>query len=925
MARRTEADSALETTGEGSGLPMAIRVGMGALSSLLAGSVLYFVYDMTSLQAMHAADVELRSIESAADALARDGLEAEAQGLAYGMSGAGRFKASAVAAVARAARDMGEVGCSQRRFPALAMACPSLAAALAAEQASMPPLLSGSRAAPSAVASATGALVGLADGMRVTAYSMRSHGRVAESIARLLGEGSLVVLASGACLALSLGLVAGMREGRATASRLREARRDAVDGAAGRASAAEALRASEEEYRLAMELNPQIPWVAGPDGRIRRISGRFAALTGSRPGAAVGAGFRAFVHPDDLAAFDAALARSVSTGEAFLAEHRVPAAGGGWFWMLSRAEAERNPDGSVRRWFGSVEDVDARKRMEAALLEGEARFRRAISAARIGTWDHEDGGAIITSPGMAAMLYGMAPCDAGDSWSLGQFLRSVLPADQPAVRGVLAALADEASREGSAGFEFEYRVVAAPGDVRWLSTKGEAVRGPGGRLRVSGATMDVTGRRAAEEALHAAQGELTALNLGLREKVAAEIQAREGAQLRLAQAQRMEALGQLAGGIAHDFNNVLQAVTSTLAMIERKADSGDAVRRMSRLALGAAARGSSITGRLLSFSRQGALQASAIDPKALLAGLREMLLHTLGASLSIELDVASGCAPLFADRDQLETVLVNLAVNSRDAMPGGGVLSISARPETVGPSCAVSFGSSASDPSSLEPGDYVRITVSDDGEGMPPDVLSRASEPFFTTKPHGRGTGLGLAMARGFAEQSMGSFSISSSLGLGTAVSLWFPCAPPGDRSSAAPDGQGVVAAPFPARLLLVDDDLPVRESLAGQLESFGYSVSQSSGGLPALARLDAGEPFDLLVSDYSMPAMDGAVLAGEARARRPGLPVLILTGYADPGLVSAFRGWEGPSAALVRKPVTAVALSLAVARLLPRGGLGAS
>ena len=360
------------------------------------------------------------------------------------------------------------------------------------------------------------------------------------------------------------------------------------------------------------------------------------------------------------------------------------------------------------------------------------------------------------------------------------------------------------------------------------------------------------------------------------------------------QSQRMEALGQLAGGIAHDFNNVLQAVSGGLGLIRRRAEDPASVRKLATMADEAAKRGAAITGRLLAFARRGELQATPIDPADLLLNLREILAPTLGVGIRIEIDTSTD-APLFADRPQLETALVNLAVNARDAMPGGGTLRIALAAEPDAPG--------------LPPGPYIRIELTDTGHGMPPDILARASEPFFTTKPPGQGTGLGLAMARGFALQSDGGFAIASTVDAGTSVTLWFPQASlPALTPAATPDA---VHEPTGQRVLLVDDDAMVRTVLAGQLEESGYQVTQASDGLHALARLDGGEQPDLLVTDFAMPGMNGLALIQEARARHPALPVLLLTGFADPALDLA-----GNHIMLLRKPIPGDELA-ARARLL--------
>ena len=279
--------------------------------------------------------------------------------------------------------------------------------------------------------------------------------------------------------------------------------------------------------------------------------------------------------------------------------------------------------------------------------------------------------------------------------------------------------------------------------------------------------------------LREAQAALARLNEELEQRVREEIAAREQAQQRAAQAERLQALGQLAGGIAHDINNVLQAVQGAGALIEQRAEDPASVRRFARLLLEAVTRGAGITRRLLSFARRAPLEATAVAPRALLGDLHEILAHTLGAHIRVEVEAGPDLPPILADKGQLEVVLVNLAANGRDAMKQGGTLTLSVRAGEAAEGIAQGL--------ILNPGAYVRIAVRDTGTGMDAATLARASEPFFSTKPRGEGTGLGLAMARGFAEQSGGALQIESRPGAGTTVTLWLPAAASGAASGTAP------------------------------------------------------------------------------------------------------------------------------------------
>jgi signal transduction histidine kinase/ActR/RegA family two-component response regulator len=394
------------------------------------------------------------------------------------------------------------------------------------------------------------------------------------------------------------------------------------------------------------------------------------------------------------------------------------------------------------------------------------------------------------------------------------------------------------------------------------------------------------------------------LTENLEARVAAEVAARQAAQARAAQAERLQALGQLAGGIAHDFNNVLQVVEGAAALIERRPHDEAGVRRMARLTREAVGRGASITRRLLAFGRRADLHAEALDVAAMLTGMREIFAHTLGAAIEVEVRLADHLLPILADKRQLETVLVNLATNARDAMRGGGRLTLAAEPEIVPPD-------GPPHPLGLAPGHYVRLTIADTGKGMDAATLAHATEPFFTTKEAGAGTGLGLPMVRGFAEQSGGTLSIESSPGRGTTVTLCLPAAdvrhPPGTAAAPAAEGAPADAASEATnitRLLLVDDEDLLREVLAEQLEDAGYSVLVAANGNEALALLATGEAVDVLITDLSMPGMDGLAVIRGAQERRPGLPAMLLTGYAGDGAAMAVGEAVSGSFSLLRKPI---------------------
>ena len=675
---------------------------------------------------------------------------------------------------------------------------------------------------------------------------------------------------------------------------------------------AAALRQSEELYRATFEQAGVGMTQAALDGTWQRVNDQMCTILGYAREELVGQNFLAVTHPDDRDG-DTTSRAALFAGETetITREKRYLRKDGGTVWANVTVSLLRDAEGEPERIITIVQDISERRRIEAALRESETRLQLAREAAGFGVWDRDliAGTAIWSEEEWR--LYGLEPQPGGpphEAWHA-----SLHPDDRArVVADVAAALADSACR-----FDTDYRVVWPDGTVHWLLSKATVVRDASGTaVRMVGLNMDVTASRETEAALRRLSSELEA-------RVAEEVAAREAAQARAAHAERMQALGQLAGGIAHDFNNVLQGVSGAAALIERRPGDEAGVRRLARLAIEASERGASITRRLLAFGRRGDLRAEAFDVGSLLGGLREILAHTLGAPIGITVQLGADLPLLLADKGQLETALVNLATNARDAMPEGGRLTLAADTEIVP-------AGGATHPAGLAPGRYVRLTVADTGVGMDTATLARAGEPFFTTKDLGVGTGLGLPMAKGFAEQSGGALGIESSPGKGCTVTLWLPAAeaPQAARGGAA----GPIAGAEPgsgtpgeaathARVLLVDDEALVREVLAEHLEDAGYGVVVAASGAEALALLAAGEAVDALVTDLSMPGMDGLAVIRAAQERRPGLPAVLLTGYAGDGAALAVGGAVSGTFSLLRKPVSGVLLVDRVRALLVDGG----
>ncbi|PWB63499.1 MAG: hybrid sensor histidine kinase/response regulator, partial [Bradyrhizobiaceae bacterium] len=349
---------------------------------------------------------------------------------------------------------------------------------------------------------------------------------------------------------------------------------------------------------------------------------------------------------------------------------------------------------------------------------------------------------------------------------------------------------------------------------------------------------------------------------------------RIAAEERMSRSQRLEAIGQLTGGIAHDFNNLLTVVIGSLDLLEDRVGSDPAASEYARAALTAALRGAELTRQLLAFARRQSLDAKVIAVNDRVAATLGLLRRTLGEEIEVTTALAADPWPAFADPVQLESALINLAINARDAMPDGGRLTI----ETANARLDEDYARQNAD---VAPGDYVMLAVADTGSGMSPDVLARVFEPFFTTKEPGRGTGLGLSMVYGFARQSQGHVRIASEVGHGTTVRLYVPRAATVARASEAQPL--VVPGARPGeRILVVEDNPAVRQVVTLQLAELGYHVVEAQNGEGALGILERGEPIDLVFTDVVMPGgMNGDALARAARSLRPGLRVLLTSGFA--------------------------------------------
>jgi PAS domain S-box-containing protein len=414
----------------------------------------------------------------------------------------------------------------------------------------------------------------------------------------------------------------------------------------------------------------------------------------------------------------------------------------------------------------------------------------------------------------------------------------------------------------------------------------------------------------------AAEADLQRLNETLEQRVASAIAERIQAEEALRQAQKMEAIGQLTGGLAHDFNNLLQGIVGSLEMLRSRAAAGRTadLGRYVEAALASAERATALTHRLLAFARRQPLDPKPVDANRLVGALEELIRRTVGPAVQVETVLAGGLWPTLCDPNQLESALLNLAINARDAMPGGGRLTI----ETANAHLDDAYAAAQLN---VTPGQYVALCVTDTGTGMPPEVIARVFDPFFTTKPLGQGTGLGLSMVYGFAKQSNGHVRIYSEEGRGTAVKLYLPrhWAQAGDEAKPETAMPGEPAGAGET-VLIVEDEALVRMLIVEVLEDLGYASLEAGDAASALRVFESGVRIDLLITDVGLPgSMNGRQLADAAREMRPDLKVLFITGYAQNAAIG--NGVLEPGMAMMTKPFALDALATKIRAMIADGG----
>ena len=616
-----------------------------------------------------------------------------------------------------------------------------------------------------------------------------------------------------------------------------------------------ALVESEARFRDMADGAPVMVWVTDPDGQCLYLNRLWHAFTGQQPGEGLGLGWLDATHPEDRPAAEREFLEANRRQGPFRTEYRLRRSDGTYRWVIDAATPRFSAEGTFLGYVGSVIDITDHKEIEDRLKSSEERFRTLANLVPSLVWLAGPDGGITYLNDRWYEYSGQTPENAmPDGWT-----RAVHPDDAAAVETAWS----KALGSGEP-YSMEIRFRRHDGVYRWYVARALPLRDKAGRITGwFGTDTDIHDLKTAEETLRA-------LNASLEERVRLEVAERQRVQDALLQAQKTEALGQLTGGVAHDFNNLLQALAGCLHMIERRAVGDAGVRPIIEAGFQAVDRGTKLVQQLLTFARRQVLHPEPVAVRDRIHAMSDLLNRALRADIRLNLDLSPGLWPAMVDPLQFEMALINLVVNARDAMPGGGTVTIAAR-NMVRP---------AGDPVGL-PGEFVQVSVADTGCGMAPEVIARAFDPFFTTKEVGKGTGLGLSQVYGLAVQSGGTAWIESAPDRGTTVMILLRRAESGHvaiEGTASEAGHG----PRQGRILMVEDDPIVATTVGDALAEAGYNLEQVVTAGEAMARLSR-TTFDLVFSDVVMPGgLSGVDLASWIRTRFPNIPIILTTGYSE-------------------------------------------
>lgn len=651
------------------------------------------------------------------------------------------------------------------------------------------------------------------------------------------------------------------------------------------------LRASEARLKAALELIGLSPYSGDPrtgaldwDARLKAMWGLPADTTVDAPMAV------AAIHRDDQAQVAAAWEASLDPDSdgVFVAEYRVQGIEDGIERWVS-AHAQNFFEGRQPvEFIGAIREITEEKYAEARLRESEARLQAAVDLARLGRYAWNPQTNELQWDDTLRAMWGLAagaPVDY-EVWRAG-----VHPDDLARVEAAVQRCVDP---RGDGVYDIEYRVIGnTDGVERWIATRGRTNFENEAPVAFFGIALEVTERKRIEERLERRiedrRRELEEANRQLR----SQMEKRKFAEIEVQQLQRLDAIGQITSGVAHDFNNLLAVVLTNARLLARTMEHPDD-REGVELIRTAADRGRKLVAQLLAFSRKQQLAPHEVDLNSKIAEIGDLLGATLGGTVQLKTIYAPDLWPALVDPNQIEMIVLNLAINARDAMQPGGTLTI----ETFN----TVIESESFRPEEPSPGDYVVLAVKDTGTGIPDDVLLHVFEPFYTTKEPGKGSGLGLAQVFGFAKQSGGGVRIETRLDQGTAVKVFLPRAggDNADHHADTVDASKRLQATKRFRVLVVDDEKAVLRSMVRMLDVLGYATVSAESGSEALRMLASNQEIDLVLADFAMPEMSGGELAKAIRAMRPTLPVILITGYLDRAVLNELNDLR-----IILKPFT--------------------
>ncbi|MBA3259855.1 MAG: PAS domain S-box protein [Gemmatimonadales bacterium] len=636
--------------------------------------------------------------------------------------------------------------------------------------------------------------------------------------------------------------------------------------------AEQALLRSEERFATLASEVPVGIFQTDPAGGCLYVNRRWREMTGLTDQEAMGHGWASALHPDDRAWLFETWSRRALTAEPFLLEYRYRHRDGRVLWVVGSATPLRDANGTLAGYLGSVTDITERRSAEEALQEAHAHLQALLEACPLAIVEVDGGGRVVSWSPAAERLFG---------WRFDEVIGRDLPVVPEEKQGEFGWLRARASTADPV-MDFETYRRRRDGTRVEVSLSVAPVHGTApDSARYLGLYTDITPRKRIEREL-------------------------ERSRELLREAQKMEAVGRLAGGIAHDFNNLLTAILGYCELLGDEVE-GPAAEMVQEIRRGSE-RAALLTGQLLAFSRKQILQPVVLDLEATVRGLELMTRRLLGERRNLVMEFAPTAIHVYADRGQLEQVIVNLVINARDAMPNGGTLIIRTEKRTISHVEAERQGLARA-------GEAAALLVRDNGVGMSPETMAHLFEPFFTTKPVGQGTGLGLATADGIIRQSGGIIAVESAAGQGSAFTVLLPL----ERRAATrlPPQPDRASSPVEAAIIMiVDDDASVRRPLQAALERWGYTVIAAADGAEALQLIErASVAPDLVVSDVVMPEMDGAELAAALRRSHPELPVLFMSGYNESEVLR--HGVGQGIVKLIRKPFGLAELNEQVRQIL--------